>query len=403
MNKNIYDCIIVGGGISGISFAHYLKSANQNILILEKDSRAGGQIHSLPSALDVQYRRELGSHTCYNSYASFLSILKDIKAEDIVQPLNKVSYMLYDKKIKSLFSGISVLSCILNMPKMLFSKKDKTGKTVKEYFSPVFGSKNYDKLFTNAFRAVICQPADDYPAEMFLKKRKDRFEEFPRKYSLKNGLSSFIETVIEKHALNIKTDSEVISIEKDDNSYTVKTKSGEIYRTKNIALACYPQIVSSLLINIESGINSLLESIPSFRSESLNVIIPKEKLKIKPVAGIISLSNEFMSAVSRDTVDNDRYRSFTFHFEKGKKTNEEKIDLICKVLDINKQDIVEQAIVDHILPSARMQHLHMDKQIADVRQNNTVYILGNYFYGLSIEDCVNRSKDEFERYKQEYL
>lgn len=399
MDKYIYDCIIIGAGISGISFAHYLTSIDQNILILEKDGRAGGQIHSLSSNQDEQYWRELGSHTCYNSYTSFLSILKDIKAEDKVQLLNKVSYVLYDNKIKSISSGISILSCILSIPKILFANKDKSSKTVKEYFCPIFGSKNYNKLFTNAFRAVICQPADDYPAEIFLKHRKDRYKEFPRKYSLKNGLSSFIKTVIEKNKLNVKTNSEVISIsiEKQDSLYIIETKNGEIYQTKNIALACNPQTDSKLLINIESDLSNLLGgSIPSFSSESLNVIILKEKLKIKPVAGIISLSDEFMSAVSRDTVDDDRYRSFTFHFEKGKKTDDEKSELICKVLEINRQDIVEQSITEHLLPSVRMQHLHIDKQISDARQNNSIYILGNYFYGLSIEDCINRSKDEFE-------
>ncbi len=43
MDKYIYDCIIIGAGISGISFAHYLTSIDQNILILEKDGRAGGR------------------------------------------------------------------------------------------------------------------------------------------------------------------------------------------------------------------------------------------------------------------------------------------------------------------------------------------------------------------------
>jgi len=399
MEKTIYDCIIVGGGISGISFAHYMKSTDQNILLLEKNSKAGGQIQSIASERISGYWRELGSHTCYNSYIQFLSILKDTGSEDIIQPLNKVSYVLYDDKIKSIFSGMSIISCILHTPKMFFSKKDKTGKTVKEYFISILGNKNYNKLLTNAFSAVICQPADDYPAEMFLKKRKDKFEEYPRKYTLKGGLSSFIETIIEKDKLSIQTDSEVISVQKQDNIYIVRTSNGDIYQTKNIAFAYNPKALSGLISDIEPEVGNLLSTIPSFGSESVNIIIEKDKLQLKPVAGIISLSDEFMSAVSRDTIENEKYRSFTFHFEKGKKSKQEKMDIICKVLNINLQEIIEQVTVEHELPSARIQHLYMDKQIEKIKQNDSVYILGNYFYGLSLEDCVHRSNDEFERYK----
>jgi len=399
MDKNIYDCIIIGGGISGISYAHYLKSINQNTLILEKSNRAGGQIQSISSKNIPGYWRELGSHTCYNSYTHLLSILKESSSEDRIQPLKKSSYVLYDNKIKSLFAGIFPFSLMWNIPKILFS--DKTGQTVRQYFRPLFGKRNYDTLFTNAFRAVICQPADDYPAEMFLKRRKTRFEEFPRKYSMKNGLSSFIKHLITKNALNLITESEVISVKLQEGSYTIETKTGNTYTARNIALAVNPQIVSRLLRNIEPEISDRLATIPSFESDSINVIVQKDKLRIKEVAGIISLSDKFMSAVSRDTIEDENYRSFTFHFQQNMADSVEQKNIICKVLDISPADILEIITVGHELPSPRIQHLHLDKQIENIRQNNSVYILGNYFYGLSLEDCVHRSKDEFERYRKQ--
>lgn len=397
MNRTIYDCIIIGGGISGISFAHYLKKAGKNVLIVEKGERAGGQIQTEHSSANPDYWYEMSSHTCYNSYASLLSILKETNGLDLIQPLDKHSYVLYDSdKIKSLGSAVSKFSMFLHCFRYFFS--DKTGKTTREYFCPIVGASNYNRLFRYAFRAVICQPADDYPAEIFLKKRKDREKELPRKYTLKGGISSFLNNIIEKDNLQIDLKSETTGIQKKDNLYVLEASGGKTYYAHNIALATSPQISSQLLKETEEDISGLLASFSIFESESLNVIILKEKLALKEIAGIIPLSDDFLSAVSRDLVEDERLRSFTFHFEKGRKNDTEKLELICKVLGINEQDILEKRSTSHSLPATRLEHLHLDEKIAEKRKDDNVYILGNYFYGLSLEDCVNRSKVEAERF-----
>lgn len=401
MSGKIYDCVVIGGGISGISFAHYLHGIGKNTLILEKNKDIGGQLQTAYSQIFNGYWRELGSHTCYNSYTGLLSIVKEIGKEDLIQPLDKFSYVVYaSDKIKSIFSEVSILPCILSFPKFFFA--DKKGKTVREYFRPLFGKSNYDRLFSNAFRAVICQNADDYPAEMFLKRRKGRDKELPRKFTFKNGLSSFLKAIIKEDNLNIHCSAEVLKIYKIDNLYKIETKDGTSYHSHNIAIATNPQIAATLTRNIDPAVSTLLSTIPLFSSESVNVTISKEKLPVKNIAGIIALSDEFMSAVSRDLVHDEELRSFTFHFEKGKKSKQEKIDLICKVLSVSQSDILETVSADHTLASVRMQHLHMDEQIDKVREDKNIYVLGNYYYGLSLEDCVNRSLDEFERFKEQY-
>ncbi|MDR1090690.1 MAG: hypothetical protein LBL79_06405, partial [Prevotella sp.] len=107
---------------------------------------------------------------------------------------------------------------------------------------------------------------------------------------------------------------------------------------------------------------------------------------------------DFLSAVSRDLTGNEALRSFTFHFEKGKKTGEEKINLICEVLNISRSNVIEQTYTEHTLPAMRLEHLHMEEKVNETRKDDAIYILGNYFYGLSLEDCVNRSKLEAERF-----
>lgn len=396
-SKAIYDCIIVGGGISGISFAHYLNRGDKSVLILEKAENIGGQIQTLYSESKIGYWFEMGAHTCYNSYTNLLSIVKETGGEKLIQPLEKYGYVLYsENKIKSLFSGISILPFILNMPKYFFS--DKKGKTVREFFGPIVGAPNYDRLFTNAFKAVISQNADDYPAEIFLKKRKDKEKELPRRFTFTNGLSHFLKHIIEKDNLKVNTSSVVVSIEEKHNAdktlFKITTKEGNCYYAYSIALATEPPTAAKLLKDIEPTLCDLLSSIPLFSSESINITIEKDKLNLKEIAGIIPLSNDFLSAVSRDLVEDEKLRSFTFHFEKGKKNDNEKLNLICKILNISHSDIIEMKSTIHILPSMRMEHLGMNERVKISKQNPNIYILGNYFYGLSLEDCVNRSIDE---------
>lgn len=397
MSETIYDCVVIGGGISGISFAHYLKKAGKKVLTVEKNNRIGGQIQTERSSVNPDYWFEMGSHTCYNSYTSLLSIVNETENNELIEPLQKHSFVLYSEgKIKSLFSGVSKLPMILCCFKYFFA--DKTGKTTREYFRPLVGAKNYDKLFRNAFKAVICQPADDYPAEIFLKKRKERYKEHPRRVTFKNGLSSILNTIVKKENIEVQFSTEITNIRKAEDIFYLETKDGKVFQSQNIALAVNPQISSTLIKDKESDLAELLSTIPLFHSESLNVIIPKEKLKLKETAGIISLSDDFLSAVSRDLVENEQLRSFTFHFEKGKKNKEETIKLICNVLGISPSDIIEQTHTEHTLPAMRLQHLHMEEKVNERRKDNSIYILGNYFYGLSLEDCVNRSKAEAERF-----
>jgi protoporphyrinogen oxidase len=275
----------------------------------------------------------------------------------------------------------------------------KTNKTVKEYFCPITGRRNYNHLFKHAFKAVICQPADDYPAEIFLKKRSFRDKTFPRKFSFKEGLSSLIDLILNESNIEHHQSAIVEKITKEGGIFTVKTNDGQIFQSRNICLAAGSQSTAFLLKDLEPIVSKLIASISVYNSESINITVHKEKLELKETAGVISLSESFLSAVSRDLIADEKLRSFTFHFEKGRLNFEEKIDLICKVLNINHEDIIEQTLAEHKLPAMRLRYVDMEGEIRELlRDDSSIYITGNYFYGLSIEDCVSRSKYEAGRF-----
>lgn len=402
MNNDLYDCIVIGGGISGISFAHKLQGLSQKVLLLEKNERLGGQIHTLVCGDDPQFYLELGAHTCYNSYVRLLSIITDLQIDQYLCPLEKYPYKIYsDGKIGSPMGKVSLPSLLIHGPQIFF--KSRKGKTVKEYFSPIVGAKNYDGLFSNMFRAVICQEADDYPAELFLKGRKERLKQFPRKYTFDQGLSSLLEHVVTDSGFNHVKGEEVVEVRYIDHVYSVVTRNGGNFQGKRIAFATSPHVVSHLLQEIEPEMSGLLQTIPMVTSGTISIIVQKERILVDPVAGIIPIDDSFFSAVSADGIAHPHLRGFSFHYRQHHQDTENMIGLACKVLEVNKDDILETAFTTHTLPSLRLPHRNMARQIEDVRRHDSIFVLGNYFYGLSIEDCVHRSFDEYDRYSRAYL
>ncbi len=127
-SQPIYDCIIIGAGISGLSFAHHLNKEKQDVLILEKENEYGGQIKTFKSEKS-DYWCELGAHTCYNMYSHLLSIVKDLYADDEVLPMRKCSYVMYASgKIRSVFSQLSILSIAIVFGYSTVKKREKPSR-----------------------------------------------------------------------------------------------------------------------------------------------------------------------------------------------------------------------------------------------------------------------------------
>lgn len=393
-NQKIYDCIIVGAGISGLSFAHYLTKEKQDILILEEEERVGGQIRTEKYG-DSSFWFELGAHTCYNSYRHLLGIVKDLHTEDAIKQTNKLSYVIYaEDKIKSVFSQLKLISLATHFPRIFFARK--TGKTVKEYFEPIVGKSNYTPLFSNLFRAVISQDADEYPADIFLKKREVRLKDFPRKYTFEEGLQSFLDQITVKNKFTIQYGTSVNTISNTDDIITVYAGTAK-YLTRRIAVATDAQTASRLIRNLNPHAAEILSGIELSHSETLSIVVPKDKLDLKKIAGIIPMGNEFTSVVSRDTVDDAEYRAMVFHFEENKQTTAELLETACKVLNIDKSDVLYHSRTKHTLPALKVKNVGLTEQIDKLAEKN-IYLLGNYYLGLSLEDCVHRSHREYERY-----
>ena len=394
------DVIIIGAGISGLSLAHYAKKAGLQVIVLEKEQKAGGSFDTfkLPNT-EKNFWIELGAHTCYNSYGNLLEVMEQCGVLGDINPRAKVPYRLWiDSKFKSFMGQISFLELFGSLPKA-FGKK-KTGETVATYYGSILGRKNFEKVFSALFSAVPSQKADDFPADSLFKKRERR-KDIMKDYTLKNGLQSITDTIVRHNQLEVNYGTEITNISKSNDGFLVKSAVDE-FACRHLAVCTSVGAVPPLIVSSFPEIAAKIAQVKYQTIESLGVVVKKEVLSHKPFAGLVPINDNFFSVVSRDTVPDDQFRGFTFHFKPGLLNWRQKTEKVCNILGIDTSQILEMREKNNVVPSLRLGHYELIAEIDKLLVGTDLYLSGNYFAGLAIEDCVIRSKAEVARLVKGY-
>ncbi len=390
-----YDSIAIGGGISGLASAHYAAEQGQRTLLLEKSERPGGCIHTHAFERCGGFWAELGAHTCYNSYASLLDIMQACGVLERVEPKAKVSFrMLSGERIVSIPSQLSFLELLVSVPRMFGLSKQ--GKTVGDYYAKILGRRNFARVLGPALDAVICQPAAGFPADALFRKRTRR-KEVTRNFTLPGGIQDIVKAIAERMGPALRTGQEIEAVIREDGGFLVRGGDGSEWRARDLVLATPAAVAAGLLAQAYPELSQLLSRIAEASIETLAVVVPAEALSLAPLAGIIAAEDDFYSAVSRDTRPDPRYRGFSFHFRPNRLDEQQKLARICQVLQIQPEQIADHASTINRLPSLALGHADLIAQIDGRLAGERLGLTGNYFAGVSIEDCLLRSRSEFER------
>ncbi len=392
------DVVVIGGGISGLSLSYYCAQAGMKTTLLEKNESVGGSFASPQySSNGKKFWMELGAHTCYSSYRNLLDIVEGCGLKSAIIARAKVPFSLFvDGKIRSLVSRLNILELLVSVPNLFTLKK--TGLSVRSYYSKIVGEQNYQEVIRHFFNAVPSQETDDFPADMMFKSRQKR-KDVLKNYTFKNGLQSVARAISAKSGLNVFTSQDVTSVVYKDGLYEIRSAGGGEYSAKTIVLATPSSVASRLLKDVEPALASHLGQLKAADVDSVGVIVRKENVKLKPVAAIISPDDVFFSVVSRDTVPDDNYRGFVFHFQPGldEKTKRSRI---TEVLGVGFSKIEHTEAKLNTVPTLQLNHHQwLEKTDQLLKDKKRVLLTGNYFGGMAIEDCVSRSKSEFARLK----
>ncbi len=385
-----HDIIIVGGGISGMSLAHYCAKAGLKPLVMEKNDRMGGTFNTCRRD---DFWFELGAHTCYNSYGNLVDLLRETGSLGRIIRPGSAGYRLFTKGgIKSIMSQMSVAELLISLPKMFRAKMD--GETVESYYSKIVGKRNFEKAVGPMFNAVICQKANEFPADMLFKKRERR-KDVIKKFSLQGGLKSIIDAVAANPAIETAAGKEVKDIEFAGNIFAVTASDGSSYEAKYLALAVTSASAANLLQKPFPKIASKLSALKAEKVETLGVIIKKEETKIGPIAALAATDDMFYSFVSRDTFPDPLYRAFAFHFKADAGSRESRLDRVAQVLGTRNFEHI--ATAGHVIPSLRLGHKETIAETDGLLEGTPLLLTGNYFTGVAIEDCISRSLQESRR------
>jgi protoporphyrinogen oxidase len=240
---------------------------------------------------------------------------------------------------------------------------------------------------------VPSQPADDFPAEMLFKKRKRR-KDIMKKFTLKDGLQTVADAVISAKNIEVLTSSEVAAVGTGNSVFQVSVAGRGEFVADNLGLAVPPSVASALLGNVLPDAADRLAQIKIAQVESLGVVVRKEAVNLPTFAGLIPVDDIFFSVVSRDTVSDPTYRGFTFHFGQGL-DHATKMRRVAEVLGTDTFEASSDNLA--VLPSPLLGHEKIVGDVDRLIRDKRVFITGNFFSGLAIEDCVARSSAEFSR------
>ncbi len=390
------DVVIIGGGISGLSLAFYCSQAGMKTTLIEKNKAVGGSFasHQYSSNGD-RFWLELGAHTCYSSYQNLLDIVDACGISDTIIPREKVPFtLLKNGEVKSFMAGLDIFELVRSVPNIFFLKKD--NQTVRSYYSRIVGEKNYRNTITHFFNAVPSQSTEEFPADMLFKSRPKR-KNVLKNYTFKGGLQSVAHAIAARKGIEVRTGAAAESVSLSGGRYTVRTADGEEYSADTLALALPSAQAARLLQGINPALSSHFSQLKYADVDSVGVVVRKQHLSLKPVAAIISPNDTFFSMVSRDTVIDEHFRGFAFHFRPGLDDNA-KFKRISEVLGIGLPKIEHTVTKMNVVPSLRLGHREWARKADELLAGaQGLYLTGNYFGGMAIEDCTSRSREEFER------
>ena len=389
---NQYDVIIIGGGISGLSAAHYALQQSQKALLLEKSIKVGGCIHTYTSAKADGFWLEMGAHAVYNSYDHVLQLVESLNLKDQIQLRKKLPFKLYDgNQTVSVFKALNLVRMSVGILKLkMLSKKD---RTVSDYYQQVFGKKNYQKILRYAFDAVLSQDSKDFPAELLFKSYQ-RNKNFPRSFTFKNGLSVLVDALVKSPDFELKTNTMPTDIKRIDNRWQVLS-GDERYICRKLVLATPLSVTKDFLAKTEfSELAEKLALAQTSKITSFGVIVDKNIVKhIPALAGLISIEQPFYSMVSRDVVDDERYRGFTFHFKGAFEYSQSQcMTYVLKFLGVSVDAVVDSVLIKNTLPMITPEFLSGLSEMQQALFDKDIYLTGNYFSRLAIEDCVRQSE-----------
>ncbi|WP_086488243.1 protoporphyrinogen/coproporphyrinogen oxidase [Thioflexithrix psekupsensis] len=393
------DMLIIGGGISGLGMAWHCQKAGLSTRVLEQHAQVGGLIASRQQPEQTgDFWLELGAHSAFNSYQELLAIVADCQLQSLITPKKSPPFKFFKAgKLQSLLKQIYWFSLLRALPRLFSLSKENL--SVQDYYTQIMGEKTYDALMQHAFNAVLCQDARHFPADLLFRKRA-RARDTAKKFTFAAGMQHIARALaetLEKRGVLFHVETPVIRLEYRDHQFEITTADQRTFSSRFLTLATPVETAAQLLSFSFPSLATLLSQIKMATVHSVGVAVRKEEVRLPIVGGIIGADSPFYSVVSRDYLWDARYRGLTFHFKADFNDPLAQEQLIADLLGIKPSQFLWRDRKINQLPALTVDNLFDLAQITAQLQHLPLALIGNYFNGVSIEDCLVRTRGEFQR------
>lgn len=396
------DVVVVGAGISGLSFAFHAARAGRKVLVLDGADRPGGCLDTRRAPEGYWY--ELGAHTCYNSYGGLLEMIEGSGIRDRIiarGDARKRFAFLQDGELStmgplSVFARFDWGELLRSFPTSLGRKKE--GATTYGHWSAKVGKRNYTRVLAPFLSAVPSQSVDAFPAAGpgSLFKKRPRRKDVVKSFTLQGGLSTVIDAATRLPGVDVLTGAPVREVRRKGSGFSVHLQDGGVFEAPLVAVAVPPSMAAALLRDSFPELSGELARMKMAAVETLGVVVPRDRVKLPEMAFLVPAHDIFWSAVTRDPVPDPSRRAFAFHFRTGN-TDAAKMARITQLLGVEEKDLLDVGRRMTVLPSPVVGHDHAVAELDRMLAGGRLALTGNYFDGLAIEDCVARSGREWGR------
>lgn len=287
----MYDCIIIGGGISGVSTLNQLERNNCNVLLLESRPFLGGRVRSYIDSISND-EIDNGQHILMNCYDNFLSLLSEINSINLVNAQKRMKVCFVSKTKNSLQpfkkhlleqkylpNNIGILIGLLQFSAFTLSEKiqlcwfmlglkifkPSENETVFEYLRRRnINQKLIIWLFEPITLATINTSIQKASAKLLVTVLEKALLGGGTKSAFvlpTKGLSHFF-SQIESLKENVKTSSTVKSIHKNGKTFKILDSHGILYSTSSIVIATPLSITKTLLSHFDIQLPQIEEHSP---------------------------------------------------------------------------------------------------------------------------------------------
>jgi oxygen-dependent protoporphyrinogen oxidase len=438
---------IVGGGISGLATAFYIKQENPDVQItlFEKEKTLGGKM--MTKNIDG-FLFEEGSNGFLSNKPDTLELVKQSGGEDLLMRSsdNARVRFIYKDALHQLpesagaFLKTPLLSTLgkLRVAGEIFipAKKDDSDETLQS-----FGYRRVGREMTDAFLdpmvAGIFASAPDkisvnsaFPAVVKLEKeygglfrgmmKKKKKEAGPGGVlmSFKGGVSAFINSLANSMDIEIKTGVAIENLEKSKDKYILHVE-GKKEEFDKVILSTPAFESANILRNIDTELSDMLDDIEYSPISVVGLgydelshdlkgfgLLTTSSAK-KEVLGVLWDSSIFVDRAPKNKkalrimIGGQRNPNLAL------KSEEELINIAIKGAK-ETMDIRESPSTTYVkqwrkgIPNYAVGHLEkMKKLFKKLKKHKNLYLNSNAYFGVGLNDCVGNSKKVAEEVMKE--